>query len=410
MSNSFAVTDLVAKEALRIAHEKATFIGSVDRQYDATFKMNGANPHGSTLRVKSPNSYKRRQGSRVMDVQDQNEAAQTITVATQDGVDMRFNSQELMQSVANDGAFDSLSKNYIEPAVSVLVSGIEADFLAYCTKATANLVGTAGAAIASLTVPGAARARLNQALAPKDRRACQMDSVTMASLVAGVAGYFAPSPDIGEQYREGLVKRTSMADFYENERVWTMLNSTDVSCTLNGAVTSATTGTTSTLVVASGATFSAGMVFTIAGVYDVHPETKQPYAYLKPFVVVSSSSATNIVCAPALRFATTDARQNCYIAAGSIASGAVEFFGALTTSYAQSLMYHPDAYQFVTGDLPMMDDAQKCVVKMKDNISIRVWMGSDIRNDELLMRLDILYGMAALRPEWGCRMFGAAGV
>jgi hypothetical protein len=409
MSNSFAVTDLVAKEALRIAHEKAAFIGSVDRQYDASFKMNGANPHGSTLRVKSPNAYKRRQGSRVMDVQDQTEVSQTITVATQDGVDMRFNSQELMQSVANDGAFDQLSKNYIEPAVSVLVSGIESDFLAFATKATANLVGTAGTAINSLTVPGAARARLNQALAPKDRRAVQMGSEAMASLVAGVPAYFNPAADISNQYREGFIKRTAMADFYENERIWTLTNSSDVAADLNGAVTSAT-GSTSTLVISNGATFNAGMVFTIAGVYDVHPETKAPYAYLKQFVVVSSSGATNIVCSPGLRFSTTDPRQNCYIAAGSISSGAVTFSGAASTTYQQQLMYHPDAYQFVTGDLPMMDDAQKCVVKMKDNVSIRVWMGSDIRNDELLMRLDILYGFAALRAEWGCRMFGAAGV
>ena len=58
----------------------------------------------------------------------------------------------------------------------------------------------------------------------------------------------------------------------------------------------------------------------------------------------------------------------------------------------------------------MMDDAQKCVVKKQDNLSIRVWMGSDIRNDELLMRMDMLYGFAALRPEWGCRIIGAANV
>ena len=37
----------------------------------------------------------------------------------------------------------------------------------------------------------------------------------------------------------------------------------------------------------------------------------------------------------------------------------------------------------------------------KDGITVRVWQGSDIRNDELLMRIDILYGYAVLqRPEW----------
>ena len=39
------------------------------------------------------------------------DGGRTITVATQDGVDMRFNSQELIQSVANDGAFDAIDIN-----------------------------------------------------------------------------------------------------------------------------------------------------------------------------------------------------------------------------------------------------------------------------------------------------------
>jgi hypothetical protein len=89
-------------------------------------------------------------------------------------------------------------------------------------------------------------------------------------------------------------------------------------------------------------------------------------------------------------------------------SKALTFVGAASTSYVQPIMYHPEAFQFITADLPLMDDAQKCVRRVQDGLSVRVWMGSDIRNDELLMRLDILYGMAALRPEWACRIVGAA--
>ena len=84
---------------------------------------------------------------------------------------MRFNSAELALSI------DELSKRYIEPAVKTLVSGIEADYLAYATKKVYNVVGTAGTAITTLATPGLARARLNQMLAPKDNnRAIQMDS------------------------------------------------------------------------------------------------------------------------------------------------------------------------------------------------------------------------------------------
>jgi hypothetical protein len=51
-----------------------------------------------------------------------------------------------------------------------------------------------------------------------------------------------------------------------------------------------------------------------------------------------------------------------------------------------------------------MDDALKGVRRVQDGLSIRVWQGSDIRNDELLLRLDILYGYKTLRPEWACRI------
>lgn len=405
MSNTLKVVDMVLKESLRIAHESLSFIGTVDRQYDKSFTYNpNRGPNGQTLRVRNPNQYTRRQGSRVMDVQDQNETTQTITVATQDGVDMRFNSQELIQSVNSGSAFDDLSRNYIEPAVKVLVSGIEADFLAYATKATYNVVGTAGTAITSLDVPGKARAKLNQNLAPKADRAIQMDSVGMGALVNGVAAYFNPSNALGNQYREGMIARTAMADYYENERIWTMATGADhTTVTVND--TSIADGDTT--VVTSGGTAAVGSVFTFAGVYDVHPETKASYPHLKQFVVTAvsgSAGSQTLTFSPALQ--STGARQN--VSALPANSAAITFVGAASTSYVQPIMYHKEAFQFITADLPLMDDAHKCVRRTQDGLSMRVWMGSDIRNDELLMRLDILYGMAALRPEWACRMIGSA--
>lgn len=402
MSNSFKVIDMVTKEALRVAHEKLTFIGTIDRQYDDSFKGNGGK-QGSTLRVREPNQYKRRQGSRIMDVQDQAESTQTITVATQDGVDMRFNSAELIQSVNSGAAFDDLSKNYIEPAVSALVSGIEADFLAYATKATANLVGTAGSAINSLTPLAAARAKLNQALAPKDNRNVQMDSVTMSTLVSGVPTYFNPAAAISKQYLEGSIARTQMADFYENERVWTLQNGADVAGEINAGTL--TSGITSLTVDGFSAAPAVGAVFTVEGIYEVHPETKAAYSYLKQFVVTAATT-TSISFWPAMIYDTTNPKQN---ASGTPVDNAdITFVGALSTNYVQPIMYHKEAFQFITADLPLMDDAHKCVRREKDGLSVRVWMSSDIRNDELLMRLDILYGMAALRPQWACRIIGAA--
>ena len=399
MANSILTVDMILKETMRVAHEKSQFIATTDRQYDSSYSNSGAGKaagNGSSLRVKKPNQYTRRQGSRIMDVQDQNEQSETITLATQDGVDMKFNSQELALDI------DAFSQEHIEPAVSVLVSGIEADYLAASTKATYNVAGTAGTAITNLTAPGAARAKLNQQLAPKDgNRYVQMDSVAMGGLVNGVAGYFAPADAIGKQYKEGMVSRTGMADWYENERVWTLTNGADVAGAINAGTL--TSGITSLTVDGFTAAPSVGAVFTVADVYDVHPETKVAYAHLKQFTVTAATT-TSITFSPALKFDTTDPYQNC--SGAPVDDAAITFVGSASTAYVQHLMYHKEAFQFVTADLPLMDDAHKCVRMNKDGLAMRLWQGSDIRNDELLMRIDILYGFAALRPEWACRMIG----
>jgi hypothetical protein len=415
MSNSLVTIDMITREALRVAHESCSFIATTDRQYDESFAKTGAKI-GSSLRVRKPNQYVRTQGSRVMDVQDQDEANGTITVATQDHVDMRFNSTELALSI------DEISRRYIEPAVKVLVSGIESDYLAYCTKRTWNLAGTAGTAITSLAAPAAARAKLNQGLAPKDsNRFIQMDSVTMGGLVNGVAAYFNPSNAISEQYREGLVARTSMADYYENERVWNMTNGDDVAWAVDESTeTNFTQGSTTLHMDAAGTAsgIQAGSVFTIADMYACHPETKARLPHLQQFVVISianaSSADVDVTFSPPIY--TTGAKKNvCTSTGGDITwtsagqnDKVVTLVGNASTSYVQPLMYHKEAFQFVTADLPLMDDAHKCVRRTQDGLSMRVWQASDIRNDELLMRIDILYGFAALRPEWACRMIGAA--
>lgn len=402
MANSNVTIDMVTREALRIAHEKSQFIGTTDRQYDDSFARTGAKI-GSSLRVRKPNQYSRTTGSRVMDVQDQNEQTGTITVATQDHVDMRFNSAELALTI------DEISKRYIEPAMSVLISGIESDYIAAMTKATYNVAGTAGTPPTDLVAVGAARAKLNQCLAPKDgNRFIQCDSVTMGGMVNGLKGLFQDSAQIKEQYREGMIGRTAMADWYENDRMWTLTNGSDVTGTLDAASLATDGGSTLDMhsTIATSAV-NVGQVFTVAGVYGCHPETKAAYPSLQQFTI-TAIGATTVTVSPTMYW--TGPRKNVVTSTGGTVSAttfnsaALTFIGNASTSYVQNLMYHKEAFQFVTADLPLMASSEKCVRRVQDGLSLRVWQDSDIRNDELLMRIDILYGFAALRPEWACRI------
>ena len=413
MANTNTVIDMVANEALRIAHEKATFIGTINRSYDDSFAKSGAKI-GDTLRIRNPNQYTRRQGSRIMDVQDQNSTTQTLTVATQDGVDMRFNSAELTLEI------DELSQRYIEPAVSQLVSAIDGDMITLATKATYNTVGTPGAVVGTVTsgfsdttALGLARAKLNQGLAPKDGlRSTQMDSITMASVSNGIKGLFLPQKEVERAWRDGFIAQTAMTDFYENERTWSLTNIADVTGTTDAA-SDVTDGGSLVDMHTTVASPAVGAVFTIAGVYACHPETKQAYAHEQQFTIVSTSAGDACTVSPPIYLGLSDAtaaKQNVCKASGAklaltdFNSKTLTFWGSASTTYRQNLMYHKEAFAFATADLPIMDDASKCVRKSKDGLSLRVWQASDIRNDEMLMRIDILYGFAALRPAWSCRI------
>jgi hypothetical protein len=408
MSNSFKVIDMIAKEGLAIAHEKATFISTVDRQFDDSFGKAGEKV-GSTLRVREPNRYVRRQGSRVMDVQDQAESTQTITLATQDGVDMKFNSAELTLDTDNPSQVSAFSKRYLEPAIAQLISGIDGDCLTTATKGTYNLVGTAGT-VATTTALGQARAKMNQGLAPHDmNRSIQLDSVTMASLVADNKGLFLPENQIKKAFVEGYYSRSAMADFYENERTWTMTNGSDVTGTTDAAAGVTDGGSTLSADTASPVTYTVGQVFTIDGVYACHPETKQVLGHLQQFTnTAGTGSGGDMTISPPTYL--TGAKQNVCSSTGAqlattdFNSKTLVAVGSASTAYRQSLMYHRDAFAFVMADLPVMDDAHKCVVRRDEGLSLRVWMASDIRNDELLIRIDALYGFKVFRPEWASRI------
>jgi hypothetical protein len=152
-----------------------------------------------------------------------------------------------------------------------------------------------------------------------------------------------------------------------------------------------------------------GEVFTVAGCLCLSPGDQAVVRLAAAVRHHGGSGVGNFTTvSPAIYL--SGARQNvCSSASAVLATtdvrcGGGDAVGLGVDGYRQNLMYHRDAFAFVTADLPLMADAASCVRKNKDGLSLRVWKGSDIRNDELLMRIDILYGWKALRPEWACRI------
>ena len=405
MANQLATIDNITREAQRFAHEKGTFIGTVQRQFDDEFGKAGRKI-GSTLRIRKAEQFTVTEGSRAMDVQDSNEESDTLVLATQDHVDMEFNSSEMLLSL------DDVSKRKIEPAMKTLISKVESKFIQGVTKEIYNLVGTkavhVGASGNTLAL-GQARARLSKYLAPKDKmRSFQLDSDVMANITEGNKVLFTPDAEISKSFLEGFYGRNAGMNFFENERMYSHFNGDDVAgeVDFDGGATAIAEGGNSMNVDGLGTTVTEGSVFTVAGVYAVHPETKDSYTFLQQFVVVGTPTiGTNqgvITFSPAVY--ADGAKKN--VTALPANGAAVTFFGdaSNTTGYIQNLAYHKEAFAFVTGELPLMGDSLRCVRKTQDGVSLRVWQQSDIVNDRMLLRIDMLYGWKTLRPEWAVRV------
>jgi len=212
MANTLLTPTAVTRKALQILHQKLTFIGSINRQYDSSFAKDGAKI-GDSLKIRLPNQYVVTSGA-ALTTQDTTETSVTLQVATQKHVGMNFTSAELTLSL------DDFSERIIEPAMAVLAANVEADALGTMRKDVYQQANNTAAAITFANVL-AGRRKLNDALAPPGDRTALLSSNDSANLVDALKGLFQDEGGIAKQYREGYMGRTAGFDFAESTHLST---------------------------------------------------------------------------------------------------------------------------------------------------------------------------------------------
>jgi hypothetical protein len=401
MTQTLLTSDVVLRESLRILHQKATFLGSIDRQYDDSFKEGGARARdgskpGSQLRLRLPNKFIIRTG-RTMQSNDVTEQSVTLEVTSQAGVDMNFTSKELTLDI------DDFSKNFVEPAMATVSSYMEATTLTALMKQVYNLVDLDGTAV-NLLAFGLGRQKLQDNLAPDDgQRSALLSTTHEVKLVDALKGLFQSASNIEQQYREGLMGRTQGFDFMSSTHVNDHTTGTAVKGdTLYNVSGANQTG--STLTVNTGTTtFLVGDVITIAGCTRVHPETKVSTGVPQQFVITanSGSNATTLSISPPI--VVTGALQN--VTASPTDTGAITKVGAGNAELLNSSMtYHRSAFTVATADLMMPDGVHFASRDVYDGVSMRIVRAFDINNDQMPCRLDILFGQVAQYPQLAARI------
>lgn len=393
MPNSLLTVNQITRKALMTLHSKLSFIANVNKQYDSSFGQSGAKI-GDTLRVRLPNEYTVRTGI-TMSAQDTAEQKVDLPVSNVHGVDVSFTSQELALSL------DDFNDRILDPAMAVLAANIESLYFTNMYKAVANIVDNDAAAF-SFGSLSSARQLLTENLAPPSKRCVVLSPTHATKYMNDTKGLFHAAGNISQQYKDGVIGMTQGFDIYENTLLG--VHTTGTAAKTTGYLSNGATQSGATITVDTGTTtFLVGDVITFAGVFAVHPETKQNLGYLKQFVVTANSgaSATSLAISPAI--VATGARQN---VSNTIAdnSAIVKVGAGAGETLTNSLAFYRDAFTFATADLPLPEGVHFAGREVLDGISMSVVRDFSISDRSFPCRIDVLWGGAALRPQLAARI------
>lgn len=395
MANSLLSPTIITREALRILHAKLNFIGNCDKQYDPQFANAGASPSGKigpSLTIRMPNQYTVRTGA-ALSTQDTVETSQVLTVSTQKGVDTVFSSQDLTLTI------DEFSKRYLQPAMSVLATNIEADALSMILDVY-NAVDD-NAATFSYKDFANGRRLLNQYLAPDDDRVGIINSGHVVSYLDAIKGLFNPQESVARPYLNGKIGKVNGIDTFENTVLSPFQSGTAAAAT--GYTATLTSGSNTAVMAAGANTFKKGDIVTFSTVSAVDPETKQSRGFLQQFVVTAdyAGGAGNMSISPAP--VTAGAAQNVTNVGAGLTVAKVG--GGASALYSQSVVFQKEAFAFVTADLI---DVSKFGAwgarQVMDGISMRIARQYDINSDTIPCRIDVLYGYKTLRAQLAARI------
>ena len=173
------------------------------------------------------------------------------------------------------------------------------------------------------------------------------------------------------------------------------------SATVNGA---GQTGLNLTVNALAG-TLNAGDIITIASVFAVNRITKQSTGELRQFAVTAACAvgATSIPIYPAIVPAVGgQAVQYQTVTVSPAANAQVNPVSTLaaSTQYRKNFAFAPDAVTLAFADLEMPKNVHEAAREQFDGVSMRMVTDYFIGTDQLITRLDVLYGYLWVRPEW----------
>jgi hypothetical protein len=389
MANQLLTTDMIADRALMRFSEALSFTKTIPRTYDSSFQT-GAPAIGDTLRVPIPQHAVINHG-RVATPAPMKTLVRPVTIQDQVNFSIQYTSAELALDI------EEFDRRYLSQQVADLAVNVEAAVQNLAYQSIPNQTGTPDGQWTQLAYANIARKYIEDNGGGKGTKKMLTNNAADTTIIPALSGLFNAQRQIDVQYEEGVMGRASGFDWVSSTVAPVHQRGTaNASYDINGANQ---TGSSIAIDTGSG-TFLKGDIVTFVGCVAVHPQTKQSLGYLRQFTVTEDLAGPgNLQIYPAI--VTSGSEKN--VTASPTDGGDVVILGTASDTYGVNLAYRPEAFAFVTVDLPELT-GWKNSRRQFEGISMRVVEASDAINDMNMTRFDIMWGFGALRPEWACRI------
>lgn len=413
MADTFLTNKIVTFEALDVLENTDAVMMKVNGEYSSEFEFGGT-VLGQTLNIRKPPRYIGRLGQ-AASIESITETYVPLTLSYQRGVDTQVSSQNLTLDI------DNYRERVLKPQLVRLNNLIDQD-VCNLAQGLNNFVGVPGTTPTTLTTYGQAKVKLDNMAAPDDDgRVNFLNPIADFTLMDNLKGLFHSGREIAAQYDSGSMTKSSTlgARWYMDQNIYVHQLGTYAGTPVtngvpaNGATTLITSGWTSSTVNA-GDVFS--LVSTSTPVNGINPQsfssTGDPMQFVVTATTSDSGGAMTIPFAPAI-YATGNLQNVTNLPATTTAifmfNTAAASLSTITGKVSpQNLVVHKDFGTLAMVDMPLpggVDRAYRAASK-KSGKSLRVIRDYVALSDQWIQRLDMLYGVAVLRQELGCRVGG----
>lgn len=387
-----------------IVENNLSITRKINRRYEKKFAQDG-NKIGDSLNIRLPVRWEGREGEN-MNPEGAQERSVAMKIDRLIGQDLEFSNVDLTLKI------DMFKERYLDTACASIANRIDK---AVCEQYVnvPNCAGTPGTVPNSLDPYFDASVTLSNYGVPAGKRTVILSPRMEATIVNALKGLFQAAKAIADQYETGGMGHVIGFDWEMDQNVTAhtvgALGGTPL---VNGAAQSGSTLVTDGWTAAAATRVKRGDVLTFAGSNGVNPQPpRDDTSELRQFVATADAASDGsgnmtIPIFPAMTLAGPYKNVT-----GSPADNAIiKIFGS-ASAYAglvtkQGLAFHREwlTAAFVDLELPKGMEMAARAKSDKLGISIRIVKGYDIRTNQHLCRLDVLFGLKQTYEDFCCRV------